>query len=45
MLDALKNKMKENVDSKIKTAKDAWAQLDVDKVSDGSNSQKGADYS
>ena len=45
MLDALKNKMKDKVDLKIKAAKDAWAQLDKDKVSDGSNSQKEMEYS
>lgn len=46
LLDALKLKMKSNVEVKIKAAKDAWAQLDVDIGSDdGPNSQADCSYS
>ena len=46
MLDVFKNNLKNEIDIKIKNAKDAWALLEQDKLTDGnSNSQADIDYS
>ena len=46
MLDVFKNNLKNEIDIKIKNAKEAWALLDQDKLTDGnSNSQADIDYS
>ena len=44
-MDAFKQKMKANVESKVKLAKEAWESLEKELDSDGAtNSQAGLDY-
>lgn len=45
LMDAFRMKMKSNVESKIKAAKDAWETLDKERESEGAtNSQADLDY-